>query len=223
MAFGALALSAVAIVSYLIFPAEQVRVEGNQRLPEQEILQNIPERTSLPAINARGLHGDVDSNPWVKGVSVNKDWSSDTVTVQVEERTPSLNVRLESGESVVVAEDGARLPGLGGVSLPEVELDAARLEEVQSIQKTLDEGGVEVESVESVDARGIELSVSRSEAPDARAIVSNEVGSGQVRVLVNLLRERPEAGHFDLRTPERVIASEEPATNPAADDNSSSG
>ena len=53
MAFGALALCALAIVSYLLFPVEQVNVEGNQRLPEEEILQNIPERTSLIAISAR--------------------------------------------------------------------------------------------------------------------------------------------------------------------------
>ena len=151
-------------------------------------------------------------------LSVNKSWRSGTVTVQVEERVPSLNVKLQSGGSVVVAEDGTRLPGLGGASLPEVELDADRLDEVQSIQRTLDEGGIEVESVNSVGAQGIVFSVSRSEGPDARVITSDDVRIGQVRVLDNLLRERPEARYFDLRTPERVIASKEPPTDSASAD-----
>lgn len=222
VAFGALALCTLAIVSYLLFPVEQVNVEGNQRLPDEEILQNIPERTSLIAISARGLYSNVNSNPWVEGVSVNKSWRSGTVTVQVEERVPSLNVKLQSGGSVVVAEDGTRLPGLGGASLPEVELDADRLDEVQSIQRTLDEGGVEVESVNSVGAQGIVFSVSRAEGPDARVIASDEVGSGQVEVLDNLLRERPEARYFDLRTPERVIANEQPPSDSASADASGS-
>ncbi len=223
VAFGALALCAFAIVSYLLFPVEQVNVEDNQRLPEEEILQNIPERTSLIAISARSLYNDVNSNPWVEGVNVNKNWRSGTVTVQVEERNPSLNVKLQNGESVVVAEDGTRLPGLGGSSLPEVELDADRLDEVQSIQRTLDEGGVEVKSVNSVGAQGIVFSVSRAEGQDARVIASEDVGIGQARVLDDLLRERPEARYFDLRTPGRVIANEESATNSATADTGNSG
>lgn len=222
VAFVALALCTLSIASYLLFPVEQVSVEGNQRLPEEEILQNIPEHASLPTVSARRLHGQVESNPWVEGVSVNKSWRSDTVTVQVEERTPSLNVRLAGGESIVVAEDGTRLPGLGGESLPEVELDADRLDEVQSIQRTLDEGGVEVASVNSVDARGIVLSVVRPEGPNAQAIVSDDVGIGQARVLEDLLGERPEARYFDLRTPERVVASEQPPGDSSGSDDSGS-
>ena len=205
VAFLALGLSGLFIALYLLFPVEEVRVEGNQMLPDSAILADIPERTSLPMIGARDMEREVDSNPWVKGVSVNKRWDSGMVVVEVKERDAVLNASLAGGERVVLAEDGTRLPGLGGASLAELEVDRVRLEEIQDGQQALEENGVEVESVESVGAEGIELSVRRPGASEALALFSGEIGGGQARVLEGLLRERPEARYFDLRTPERVV------------------
>lgn len=205
ISFAALSLSALAIVLYLLFPVQQVRVEGNRMLPDSEITRNIPERTSLPLIRAGSLEANVDSNVWVKGVSVNKDWDSGMVSVQVEERSATLNASLEGGDRVVLAGDGARLPGLGGASLSELKVDEARLEEIRAGQQSLEESGVEVESVDSVGARGVEVSVRRPGGPPARALFSGEIGAGQARVLEGLLKERPDARYFDLRAPERVV------------------
>lgn len=222
VSFVALALSALVIVLYLLFPVEQVRVEGNRMLADSEITRNIPDRTNLALIHAGSLQANVDSNVWVEGVSVNKDWDSGMVSVQVEERDAALNASLKGGERVILSEDGTRLPGLGGASLSELEVDEARLEEIRAGQKSLEESGVEVESVDSVGAQGIEVSVRRPEGPPARALFSGEIGAGQARVLEGLLDERPDARYFDLRTPERVVVGGEPDSG-GDEPNSSSG
>lgn len=211
VAFVALGLSGLSIALYLLFPVEEVRVEGNEMLPDSAILKDIPERTSMPMIGARNLAREVNSNPWVKGVSVNKGWGSGMVVVEVKERGAVLNASLAGGEKVVLAEDGTELPGLGGASLSQVEVDRVRLEEIRAGQEALEENGVEVQSVESVGARGVELSVRGPGGAEAQVLFSGEIGSGQARVLEGLLRERPEARYFDLRTPERVIVGGEPA------------
>lgn len=212
VAFAALGMSALSIALYLLFPVEEVRVEGNEMLPDSAILEDIPERASLPMIGARGLKREVDSNPWVKGVTVNKSWGSGMVVVEVEERDAVLNASLAGGERVVLAQDGTELPGLGGASLSPLEVDRVRLEEIRSGQKALEENGVEVESVESVGARGVELSVRGPGGDRAPVLFSGGIGGGQARVLEGLLRERPEARYFDLRTPERVVVGGAPDT-----------
>lgn len=211
VAFGALGLATLVIALYLLFPVEEVRVEGNEMLPDSAILQEFPERTSLPVVRARGLAQEVESNPWVKGVGVNKRWDSGIVAVEVEERDAVLDASLAGGERVVLAEDGTELPGLGGASLSRVEIDRARLEEIRAGQKALEENGVEVASVESVGARGVELSV-RGAGGRVPVLFSGGIGGGQARVFEGLLRERPEARYFDLRTPERVVVGGAPAS-----------
>lgn len=211
VALSALGLSALLISLYLLFPVGKVRVEGNERLADSAILEQIPEHTSLPLVGARGMEREVDSNPWVKDVSVNKKWDSGMVVVEVEERDAALNASLAGGRQVVLAEDGTRLPGLGGDSLSRIELDRVRLDKIRSAQETLEESGVEVEAVESVGARGVELSVRGPGGSRSLVLFADGIGAGQARVLRGLLRERPEARYFDLRTPERVIVGGEPA------------
>lgn len=212
VAFAALGLGALSIALYLLFPVERVRVEGNEMLPDSAILEDIPERASLPMIGARGVEREIDSNPWVKGVNVNKSWGSGMVVVEVEEREAVLNASLAGGERVVLAQDGTELPGLGGESLAPLEVDRVRLEEIRSGQETLEENGVEVDAVESVGSRGVELSVRGPGGARAPVLFSGGIGGGQARVLEGLLRERPEARYFDLRTPERVVVGGAPDT-----------
>lgn len=215
VAFAALGLSALSVAFYLLFPVQEVRVEGNEMLPESAILEDIPDRASLPMIRARDLERQVDSNPWVKGVNVNKSWGSGMVVVEVEERDAVLNASLANGGRVVLAQDGTELPGLGGASLSPLEVDRVRLEEIQSGQEALEENGVEVQSVESIGAQGVELSV-RGPGGRAPVLFSGGIGGGQARVLEGLLRERPEARYFDLRTPERVVVGGAPAPDSAS-------
>lgn len=205
VAFAALCLSILSIFLYVLFPVEEVRVEGNEMLAKSAILEHIPERASLPMVRARGLEKQVNSNPWVKSVSVNKDWDSGMVVVKVKERDAVMNARLANGERVVLAEDGSQLPGLGGASLAKIKVDRMRLEEIQDAQAVLEENNVEVKSVESVGAEGVELSLRGPDNSEALALYSGEIGSGQAQVLKGLLRERSGNRYFDLRTPDRVV------------------
>ena len=207
-AFATMGLGGLSILLYLLFPVEEVRVEGNEMLPKSAILENIPERTSLPMIWARSLEGQVKANLWVEGVNVNRGWDSGMVVVEVEEKDAVLNASLDNGERVVLAEDGSMLPGLGGATLAKIDIDRMRLEEIQDVQRVLEENGVEVESVNSVGANGVEVSLRNPEGSDARALYAGKVGGGQVRVLKGLLRERPEVQYFDLRSPGRVVVGE---------------
>ena len=211
LGFLALGLSFALISLYLLFPVENVRVEGNEMLPDSAIVEDVPERASLPMISARDLESEVKSNPWVKGVSVNKSWDSGMVVVEVEERDAALNASLAGDKRVVLAEDGTRLPGLGGASLRKIELNEARLREIRAVQKVLERNGIQVESVESVGAPGVELSLRGPEESRVLALVSGEIGGGQARVLRGLLRDRDEARYFDLRTPGRVVVGTAPA------------
>jgi len=216
LAFLGLGASSLLILLYLLFPVEGVRVEGNQMLPESAILDDIPERISLPLINAPEIERKLNSNPWVEGVSVDKTWESGRVVVEVEEREAALNASLSGGGRVVLAGDGTRLPGLGEAALEEVEVDRVRLGEIQEVQEALEENGVGVSSVESVGPGGVEVSVRGPGSTRAQVLFSGEVGGGQARVLRGLLRERPDVRYFDLRTPGRVVVGQAPPRNGAS-------
>jgi hypothetical protein len=71
----------------------------------------------------------IESNPWVQGAEVLKNWDSGIVTVEVKERRAVLSGLL-NGREVYYSADGAELPGLGGARLGRVELDAGRVEEI---------------------------------------------------------------------------------------------
>lgn len=204
------------IAFYLLFPLNDIKVEGNEMIPASALLEGVPERTSLPMIRADNLERGLNSNSWVEGVSVNKDWDSGTVVVKVEERAAALNASLNQEEQVVLAEDGTRLPGLGGASLSEIEVDRVRLKEIQEGQKVLEGNGVEIESVESVGGEGVELSVEGSGdsgGSGSKVMFSGGIGGGQARMLEELLSERSEARYFDLRTPGRVVVGPAPGQN----------
>lgn len=216
IAFLTIGASVVLIALYLMFPLNDIRVEGNEMLPDSALLEDVPDRTNLPMIRASDLERGLNSNPWVEGVDVNKDWDSGTVVVKVKERDAALNASLTSGERVVLAEDGTRLPGLGGASLSEIEVGRVRLKEIQEGQSSLERNGVEVESVESAGGEGVELSVKGSEgsgASGSKVVFSGGIGGGQARMLDELLSERSEARYFDLRTPGRVVVGPAPEQN----------
>jgi hypothetical protein len=194
-------------VSYLFFPVTGMEVEGARMFPESEAWEAIPEHASLLSLNADAIERRIESNPWVKGAEVIKHWESGIVTVQVEERNAVLDGDFD-GRRIVLAADGTELPGLGGASLARVGIDdEVQLEEISSVGKVLEESGVVLDSIDIVDARGVEASVE-----GYRTLFGREVRGGQARVLKGLMEEQPEASYFDLRSPERVVAAAEPVT-----------
>ena len=200
MTVGLLTAAAAFGLSYLLYPVNGVKVEGARMYPESEAVKAVPERASLLTLNARSLENEVESNPWVEGARVTRIWESGIVAVQVQEHRPVLVAEVD-GRRVVVAEDGAELPGLGGADLRRVELDGDQLEGILEVGKALREGGVALESVDAVGPGGVEATV------EGRRVLFSDggVGAGQVRALEGVMRRHPEARIFDLRSPERVV------------------
>ena len=199
---GAVALLtafAALIVSYLLFPVTGVEVTGASMFPESEVWEAVPEHASLLLLNLDALERQIESNPWVKGIEMLKDWESGIVTVEVEERKAVLDGDIE-GSRVVLSADGTELPGLGGAALKRVGLDKAQLEGILRIGEILEENGVVLDGVDGVDAGGVEATVE-----GRRVLFGREVEDGQIQALKGLIEEYPDAPYFDLRSPERVV------------------
>ena len=199
---GAVALLtafAALTISYLLFPVTGVEVKGARMFPESEAWEAFPEHASLLLLNLDAIERRIESNPWVKGAKVLKDWESGIVTVEVEERRPVLDGDL-GGRRIVLSADGTELPGLGGAGLKRIEIDEVQLEEILRVGEVLEENGVTVDSINGVDAKGVEASV------EGRSVLfTGNVGGGQIRVLEGLIEKHPETPYFDLRSPERVV------------------
>jgi hypothetical protein len=167
--------------------------------PELEAWNAIPNRASLLTLNAATLQEKIESNPWVEGAVVTKNWDSGIVTVQVEERRAVLDAEVD-GQRTILAADGTRLPGLGGADLERVELDEDLLGEVVEFARVLDSNGVRLDSIDEAGPGGIEATVE-----GRRVVFSGDISDGQARVLEGVMAEHPDAEIFDLRTPQRVV------------------
>ena len=198
------ALTAVVVYAgaYLLFPVTGLEVTGARMFPESEAWQALPDRASLLTLNTGALERKIESNPWVQGVEVLKNWESGIVTVEVKERRAVLSGLL-NGREVFYSADGAELPGLGGARLGRVELDAGRLEEILGIVGTLRESGTGLESVDGAGARGVTVIVD-----GRRVLLSGDVGRDQARALEGIMEAHPDAPYFDLRSPGRVVVGE---------------
>jgi POTRA domain, FtsQ-type len=207
-AAGAVLTTLVALtVSYLFFPVTGIEVKGARMFPEAEAWESIPKHASILFLNTDALERRIQSNPWVKGAEVIKDWESGIVTVQVEERKAVMDGDFD-GRRVVLAADGTRLPGLGGASLAQVEVEEElQLEEISRIGKVLEESGVVLDSIDAIGAGGVEATVE-----GRRILLAGEVGDGQARLLKGLIEGQPEASYFDLRSPGRIATAAEPPT-----------
>ncbi|MDP8974056.1 MAG: FtsQ-type POTRA domain-containing protein [Actinomycetota bacterium] len=186
-------------VSYLLFPVTGVEVKGARMFPESEAWQAFPEHASLLLLNLDALERRIESNPWVKGAKVLKDWESGIVTVEVEERRPVLDGDL-GGRRIVLSADGTKLPSLGGAGLERVEIDEVQLEEILRVARVLEDNGVTLDSVDGVGAKGVDATV------EGRSVLfAGNVGVGQVLALEGLIEQHTDTPYFDLRTPERVV------------------
>jgi POTRA domain-containing FtsQ-type protein len=198
-AVAVLTTVAILLVAHLVAPVAGLRVEGARMFPETEAWNAIPEHASLLTLNAEMLERRVESNPWVEGAEVSKNWESGIVTVQVEERRAVLDGEVNR-RRVILTADGAKLPGLGGADLRKVELDEDQVGDIVEFGRVLQSNGVTLDSVDEVGPGGIEATVE-----GRRVIFSGGVGDGQVRALKDVMRRHPEAPIFDLRSAERVV------------------
>ena len=191
----------VFVISYLSFPVTGVQVTGARMFPESEAWNAVPDHASLLTLNTAALEQKVESNPWVEGAVVTRNWESGIVTVEVEEGRAVLDAEVD-GRRVILAEDGTRLPGLGGADLGRVELDEDQLGEILQFAKALENNGVTLNSVDEVNAGGVEATVE-----GRRVVFSGSVGEERARALEDIMDEHPEARIFDLRSPQRVVVS----------------
>ena len=199
MAVAVLTTLLVFIVSYLTTPVAGVQVIGARMFPESDAWNAVPDRASLLTLNTDSLEEKVESNPWVKGAVVTKNWDSGIVTVEVEERRAVLDAEVE-GRRVILAADGERLPGPGGADLERVELGEDLLGEIVEFARVLQSNGVRLDSVDEAGPGGIEATVE-----GRRVVFAGDVGAGQARALGEVMAEHPEAPIFDLRSPQRVV------------------
>ncbi|MCA1687080.1 MAG: FtsQ-type POTRA domain-containing protein [Actinobacteria bacterium] len=199
MAVAILTTATVFVVSYLYLPVTGVQVIGARMFPESEAWNAVPNRASLLTLNSASLERKVESNLWIKGAIVTKNWKSGIVTVQVEERRAVLDAEVE-GRRVILAADGKELPGLGRASLGRVELDEDQLGEVLEFARILESNEVRLDSVNEAGAGGIEATVE-----GRRVVFSGGVDGVQARALENIMSDHPEARIFDLRSPQRVV------------------
>jgi len=198
-AVAALTTATVFVISYLCAPVAGVQVIGARMFPELEAWNAIPNRASLLTLNAATLQEKIESNPWVEGAVVTKNWDSGIVTVQVEERRAVLDAEVD-GRRMILAADGTRLPGLGGADLERVELDEDLLGEVVEFARVLDSNGIRLDSIDEAGPGGIEATVE-----SRRVVFSGDISGGQARVLEGVMAEHPDAEIFDLRSPQRVV------------------
>lgn len=194
---------AVVVVAYLSFPVTGLRVEGATMYPESDAWAAVSEHASLLTLNHERLERRVESNPWVEGAEVLEDRDSGIVIVKVEERRPVLDAEVE-GERRTLALDGEELPGLGGAGLARVELDEDQVGEVLRVGRMFEGGGLTLGAVDAAGPGGIVATVE-----GRRVVFSGDVSAGQVRALGGLMRRHPAPAVFDLRSPGRVVVSED--------------
>lgn len=187
------------MIAYLSFPVTGVRVEGARMYDESEVVDALPDHASLLTLNKQLLEDKVESNVWVESVKVNESWKSGIVTVQVEERRPVLYAEAD-GREIILSSDGRELPGLGGAGLDRMELDRDQVGEILEFANTLHESGIDLDSVDEVDAEGITTTV------EGRSVIfSRDISDRQAVALEKIMAQHPDAGGFDLRSPGRVV------------------
>ncbi|MGI9050593.1 MAG: cell division protein FtsQ/DivIB [Rubrobacteraceae bacterium] len=199
VAAAAFTAAAIFIVSYLLDPVTGVKVEGARMLPESEVWETVSDRASLLTLNPEMLKRKVESNPWVEGVKVTKDWRSGIVLVKVEERQAVLNGDL-NGRRVILATDGTELPGLGGVDLGRVEVDEDQVREILEAGRTLESHGIALDSIDEVSASGVTATVE-----GRKVIFADHLSDEQAGALPGIMKKNPKAPLFDLRSPGRVV------------------
>ena len=167
--------------------------------PAADAWEAVPDRASLLTLNTASVERKVESNPWVEGAEVTKEWDSGIVAVQVEERVALVNAEMD-GRRVISALDGTELPGLGGANLNSVRLDGDQLEDILETGRVLEKNKVAIDSVEKADAGGIEAT-----ANGRTVVFGGVVREAQAKALRGVMERHPDAARFDLRSSGRIV------------------
>jgi hypothetical protein len=199
LSFAALTAITVYIVSYLLYPVTGIEVRGARMFPETSAWRAVPDRASLLTLNPSTLERRVESNPWVQGAKVSKDWESGIVTVEVEERRPVLYGEM-GGRTFFMSADGTELTALGAADLRKVRLDEKRLEVILEFCRVLEGNGVALDSIDAAGPGGVRATVA-----GRQVVFAGGVDDTQARVLVEVMEDNPKAPLFDLRSPRRVV------------------
>ena len=194
-----LTAAVVFLTSYTVSPLAGVRVEGTRMYPAADVWEAVPDRASLLTLNTATVEQRIESNPWVEGATVTREWDSGIVAVQVEERAALVNAEMD-GRRVISALDGTELPGLGGADLNSVGLDGDQLEDILETGRVLENNKVAIDSVDRSDAGGVEATVD-----GRRVIFAGVVREAQAKALRGLMERYPDAERFDLRSSDRVV------------------
>lgn len=112
---GALALLLTGLAaSWLALPIKQVSVTGNRQLSAEEVkrLAGITP-TSGWLYYGKGRASGLLKNPWVQSAVITRRFP-DSVSVEVVEREPFLQMLSREGKKVLIAQDGRLLPWKAG-------------------------------------------------------------------------------------------------------------
>jgi cell division protein FtsQ len=112
-----------------LFDAREIRIEGNQRMSDDEIqrIAGVSPGTNVFHADLGEAARELEADPRVAEAEVTRDLPA-TLVIRVDERTP-VGAVLTSTVPTVVAGDGTPLPGMDAKGLPEIRPLAGALSE----------------------------------------------------------------------------------------------
>lgn len=98
---------AIALTKIPAFGIQTVRVDGARHLDSATVLSlaRVPEGSSIIWLNKRAIERRVMANPWVAGVTIDRDLP-DAVRIHVTERVPAIAVDTGGNDLWIVSTDG---------------------------------------------------------------------------------------------------------------------
>lgn len=105
-------------LSSRLFPVKEVVFYGNKHLSEMELrsLTGIDENEGLIKLSSAGISKDLLKSPWIKGVSIRKDFP-DRVLIKIHEASPFALLELK-GRTFFIDDAGRMLEEIKGNTVP---------------------------------------------------------------------------------------------------------
>lgn len=104
LVFFAFGVGVIAFAAYKgmcradFFQVTSIKISGNHHLTKAEVfeLSGVDIRTNLLAMSVSQSEKKFSAHPWVKNVSITREWPN-TINITIKERTPAALVNLETG------------------------------------------------------------------------------------------------------------------------------
>lgn len=105
-------------LSSRLFPVKEIVFYGNKHLSETELrsLTGIDEKEGLIKLSAAGISKDLSKSPWIRGVSIRKDFP-DRVLIKIHEASPFALLELK-GRTFFIDDAGRMLEEIKGSTVP---------------------------------------------------------------------------------------------------------